>query len=241
MRVAVVPAVESLFLAGSVVELAAGARVEAVLVTPVEPVAPVREVVAVLEAVVPVAAVGFLAAAVVPVVPVALVVVGFEGLDIKVLVRRAVVPTLDFFSSSLALTLGLLRWLAVELVAVVGRVRVVDVVVGGLVGGLLKPPVAVRAEPAVPVAPVLDAGVVVVVPGLRTVPVVVPAGRRTVVVVVVLGLASPLALFAADVVVASGELGAGVSSLSVASIASLGTSDADSMAASAGASEGSSE
>lgn len=238
MRVAVpvVPAVESLFLTGSVVELVAGVRVEAVLVTPVVPVVPVRAAVAVLEAVVPVAVVGFLAAAA-PVVPAVLVVVGLAGLDISVLVRRDVVPMVDFFSSSLALILGRLRWLAVEDVAVVGRVRVVVVVVGGRVGGLLRPPV-VRV---VPVVPVLDA-VLVVVAGLRIVPVVVvPAGRLT--VVVVLGFASPLDLVA-DGVVASGEDGAGVSSLSVAASmeVSLGASDEDSTAeggSSAGTSEAS--
>lgn len=134
---------------------------------------------------------------------------GLEGLDRRVLVRREAVDVVDFFSSSLALTLGRLRWVEVE-VAVVGR-RVVVVVPGGRVGGLLRPPVAreVAEFPAV-----LDA--VVEVAGRRTVLVVVVPGRLVVVVVVEIlvgpldlgaGAASGLGSGAADT---SGEEGVGV-------------------------------
>ena len=64
------------------------------------------------------------------------------GLDRRVLVLLAAAEdVVAFFSSSLALTLGRLRWLEVAEVAVVGRRAVVDVDGGGLVGGLLRPPV----------------------------------------------------------------------------------------------------
>lgn len=163
-------------------------------------------------------AAGLRAAAVALVVPaVVLLSPGLAGLDMRVLVRREeVVETVDFFSSSLALTLGRLRWLEVE-VAVVGRRDVVVVV--GRVGGLLRAPVVreVVVGPAV-----LDA-MVEVVPGRRTVLVVVVPGRRVVVVVVEV-LASPLDFGAgasgaasgvgSGAAETSGEDGAGVSSFS---------------------------
>lgn len=179
----------------------------------------VLEVAVVLGAVEEVEVAGLRAAAAVPVVVLALLSPGLLGLDIKELVRLAVV-VVGFFSSSLALTLGRLRWLAADVEPVVGR-RVV-VVVGGRVGGLLRPP-EVREEAVVLVRDV----VVVAVPGRRVVVVVVP-GRLTVVVVV--GLVEPLdlGLAASGVDVASGEEGVGVDDLS--SSPSLGTSEADSAA-----------
>lgn len=219
MRVAVVvPAVESLFLAGSVVDVVPGVRV-VVLVAPVAPVLVPVLVVVVLGLIVLVPVVGLRAAAVALVVP-ALVLFspGLEGLDMRLLVRREVVDVVDFFSSSLALTLGRLRWVEVE-VAVVGR-RVVVVVPGGRVGGLVRPPVA-REVAVVPA--VLDA-VVEVVAGRRTVLVVVVPGRLVAVVVVeafvcpldlgagaASGTGSGVGSGAADT---SGEEGVGVSSFS---------------------------
>jgi hypothetical protein len=228
VRVVVVdPTVDRRFL-GSVAEaVVPGARVDAVLGTPV--VVPgfgagvARE--DVVAGVVLVA--GLRADAVVPAgVRVA---VGLAGLDMMLLVRRAAVAeAAGLRSSSLALTLGRLRWVEVVDVAVVGRRAAIVDVVGGRVGGLLRPPVA-RAVAVVPA--VLD-GVVVEVPGRRTVLVVVPAGRLTAEVVV--GLASPLALAAglgASDALASGDEGIGVASLS-----SFGTSEADSTAVSSGCS-----
>jgi hypothetical protein len=96
-----------------------------------------------------------------------------EGLDVRVLVRRAaVVGDLVFFSSSLALTLGRLRWVeVVDVEPVAGRRTALVVVVGGRVGGLLRPPAA-RAVVDDVVPGVLDA-VAVVVPGRRVAVVVV--------------------------------------------------------------------
>lgn len=103
----------------------------------------------------------------VPAAPVVPAVVFFSavlpGLDTRVLVLLAAVEVkVDFLSSSLALTLGRLRWLEVVDVEVVGRRAAVVVEVGGRVGGLLSPPVraaavapaAVRDEAVVPVAAV---------------------------------------------------------------------------------------
>lgn len=82
----------------------------------------------------------------------------------------------DLRSSSLALTLGRLRWVEVVEVAVAGRREVAVVVVGGRVGGLLNPPVvrapavepaAVRDEAAVPVAVVRRADAELVVARAR--------------------------------------------------------------------------
>jgi hypothetical protein len=162
-----VPTVESLFVA---VVAAAGARAAAAVRVAVVPAAGRVAVVEVdvLGVAVLVAAAGRLAEAVVVAV--------FPGLDMRVLVRRAVAAVAGFFSSSLALMLGRLRWLTCE-VAVVGR-RTVEVdVVGGRVGGLLSPPVA-RLDAVAAVA-VLEA-VVAVAPGRRAVAgtVVVP-GRLT--------------------------------------------------------------
>lgn len=117
----------------------------------------------------------------VPAVPVVPAVVLFSaarpGLDMSVLVLLAAVEVkVGFRSSSLALTLGRLRWLEVAEVAVVGRRVVVVVEVGGRVGGLLSPPVArapavapagVRDEAVVPVAAVRRAAAVVVVAPAR--------------------------------------------------------------------------
>lgn len=118
----------------------------------------------------------------VPAVPVVPAVVLFSavrpGLDMSVLVRLAAVDVrVDFLSSSLALTLGRLRWLEVVEVAVVGRrVVVVVEVVGGRVGGLLSPPVA-RALAVAPAA-VRDAEVVPVATVRRAVAVAVVALAR---------------------------------------------------------------
>lgn len=88
------------------------------------------------------------------------VVAGFPGLEAKVLVLLEAVEETDFFSSSLALTLGLLRCVAV-VEDDVGRRTVLVVDVGGRVGGLLSPPVVrVAAVGALAVD-------VVVVPGRR--------------------------------------------------------------------------
>lgn len=106
------------------------------------------------------------------------------GLESKVLLRRLVV---DFFSSSLALTLGRLRWLVV--VEAVPGLRAAVVVVdpaGGRVGGLVKPPVAL-----VPVVVPVGLVVVVVVAVRRAVAVVVVLPGRFAVVVV--AFAVPLA------------------------------------------------
>jgi hypothetical protein len=72
------------------------------------------------------------------VVPTVLLSAALPGLDTIELVLRAeeAVEVVDFLSSSLALILGRLRWLALE-VDVAGR-RTVEV--GGRVGGLLRPP-----------------------------------------------------------------------------------------------------
>jgi hypothetical protein len=108
------------------------------------------------------------------------------GLDMMELVLLDAVEVVDFFSSSLALTLGRLRWLEAEVAEVAVARRTVPGA-PGRVGGLLKPPGA-RVLDAV--LAVLE----VVVPGRRVV--VVPAGRFT------RGLESPFAL-----VEASGEVG----------------------------------
>jgi hypothetical protein len=72
------------------------------------------------------------------VVPTVLLSAVLPGLDTIELVLRAeeAVEVVDFLSSSLALILGRLRWLALE-VDVAGR-RTVEA--GGRVGGLLRPP-----------------------------------------------------------------------------------------------------
>lgn len=106
----------------------------------------------------------------------------FPGLPIIELVRREAVP---FFSSSLALTLGRLRWLDAEVAAVADR-RTVEA--GGRVGGLVSPPVA-RVVPVV-LGVVLEA-TEDVTPGRRVVAVAVVPGRLGAVVVV---FAEPLGL-----------------------------------------------
>lgn len=118
------------------------------------------------------------------------VVLVFDGLDSKVLVRRDEVEVVDFFSSSLALTLGRLRWL-VALELVVGRFNVL--LAAGRVSGLVVPAVAVRVV-AVPV--VLAPVVVVVVPGRRVAVVELVLRRFDAPVVAV--LAAGLALVAGE-------------------------------------------
>ena len=90
-------------------------------------------------------------------------VVDLPGLVVKVLVLLVVEVT-DFFSSSLALTLARLRCVAV-VEDDVGRRAVLVVEVGGRVGGLLSPPVVVRAAVFEALAVVVE--VVAVVPGRR--------------------------------------------------------------------------
>lgn len=125
------------------------------------------------------------------------------GLDVRVLVRLAVVA--GFLSSSLALTLGRLRW-EVAVPEEVGRrdAAVVVVVVGGRVGGLLKPAAPVRvAEEAVE-------------------GVALPAGRRAAVVAV-----APVALEVAAgrvvpaVLAVAGDFGEVVLGASVSAMAAV--------------------
>jgi hypothetical protein len=203
VRVVVVgaPAVESLFAA--VVVGAAAVRVAVVRVA--EDVAVVGLAVAVVRA------------PVVPMVEVRVVPMvrfsgaGFPGLLVMALVLLDAVEMVDFFSSSLALTLGRLRWLdTVE--EVVGR-RTVEVdVVGGRVGGLLRPPVARTDGVAVAV---FDAAVVAT-PGRRAVVAVVPVAGRLAKGV---ALASPFLLASADA--AAIGLGAAGCSEGTASTVSL--------------------
>ena len=142
--VAGAPAVERRFEAVDVVVLApvpvrvvvAEGRVEAVV-----PDIDVRD--PIVDVLVPVAFVELIGLRTVPVAPATVLLSAALGLDdVRVLVRLAAVEVrVGFLSSSLALTLGRLRWLEVVEVAVVGR-RAVVVVVGGRVGGLVSPPVA---------------------------------------------------------------------------------------------------
>lgn len=179
-----VPLTDNLFRASAVVGVTPG-RAAAVLVVVVgAPLKDVREVAVlgvVVVGVVPSRRVAvdeldearvLLSAAVLP------------GLETMELVRR--VDVVGFFSSSLALTLGRLLWLPMEL-AVVGR-RTVEVA-GGRVGGLLKPP---GARVLVAVLAVADEAT----PGRRVAVVEATPGRFTA------GLASPF-----DLVGASGEVG----------------------------------
>ena len=170
-----VPAVESLFRA-SVAVVPAG-RVAVLVAEEVVALGVVLIVVVRGDEVMVVA--GFRAAVAVPVVPSVLV---FPGLDTIELVLREVV---DLFSSSLALTLGRLRWLDAEVEAVADRRTVVG---GGRVGGLLKPPGA-RVLAVVPWA-VLEA-TEDVTPGRRAVEAVVDPGRFA---AVAAGLGVPFAL-----------------------------------------------
>lgn len=124
--------------------------------------------------------------------------VTLPGLDVRVLVLRVEVDeTVDFFSSSLALTLGRLRCVAV----VDGTVRR-TAVVGGRVGGLLRPPVA-RAVVVVPVADLVADGVAAVAVRRVAAAPVAAAGRLTAEGTV---LASPLARAAASGEVFGSEL-----------------------------------
>jgi hypothetical protein len=182
---AAVPAVDSLLAGAAVVVPAAVRVVVAGRVVAEPPRELLEERVEVREAVVPAAAAGTREEVVVPMVLFSAVLPGLE----RVLVRLAVVVGV-FLSSSLALMLGRLRWLAVvEEVVGLRRVDVAVVVeVGGRVGGLVRPPVG-RAVAVVPA--VLEA-VVAVAPGRRTeeavaVVVVVPA-RLAVAVAVALGV-----------------------------------------------------
>lgn len=184
-------------------------RTEVVLVVPVVPVVLAPVLVAVLGLVVLVLVAGFRTAEVAPVVPDVDLTAGLAGVDARVLVlREEAVDTVDFFSSSLALILGRLRWLELE-VAVVGRRVAVVEVVGGRVGGLVRPPVARE----VAVVPAVRDAVVEVAPGRRRVLVllVVPGLLAAAVVLVVEGLASMLDLAAGASGAASG-LGSGTGS-----------------------------
>jgi hypothetical protein len=189
------PRVESLFLGSAVVVEAAVVRVVEGRVVPVVVADAVVLAVVVLGLAVEVVEVAGLRRA---------GVVLLLGLEVRVLVLRDVVEeATDFFSSSLALTLGRLRWVEV----VVGTLRRRVVVVGGLVGGLLRPPVA--REDAVPdVAEARAAVVPVAARGRRVVVVAVPAGRL---VAAVAGLVSEV-LFAGASGEVAGSEGAGVDS-----------------------------
>jgi hypothetical protein len=171
----VAPEVESRFEAAVGVALARVAVVEDLAEAVVPAVEVLEPSVEGLVLVVPaVAVVGFRAVPVVPTeVRFSAVLPGLDDASVLVLLA-AVEERVDFLSSSLALTLGRLRWLEVVDVAVVGRraAAVVDET-GGRVGGLLSPPGA-RA-PAV--APAADRDDEVVVPAT--------AVRRAVVVVAV--------------------------------------------------------
>jgi len=156
-----VAAVERVAAAVRVAEVAVLPVLEAMVEVLGLAVAEVEEVVGRRAAAVVVAVVVFLSAVVRP------------GLDMMELVRRAAELSVGFFSSSLALTLGRLRWLAAEVVgAAVERRAAVVVVVGGRVGGLARPP-AVRVE-VVAVA-VLELVAEDAVPGRRVVVVEVVA------------------------------------------------------------------
>ena len=179
MRASVVPvaAVERVAAAVRVAEVAVLPVLEAMVEVLGLAVAEVEEVVGRRAAAVVVAVVVFLSAVVRP------------GLDMMELVRRAAELSVGFFSSSLALTLGRLRWLAAEVVgAAVERRAAVVVVVGGRVGGLARPP-AVRV--GVVAVAVLELVAEDAVPGRRVVVVEVVVentvvdGCASVVVVVV--------------------------------------------------------
>lgn len=164
------PETESLFRASVVDELAA-VRVAAVRVP--ETLEPPRDVREVVVRGVPVVVVD------VPSRRAAVVELALErgrrsaavlpGLDMMELVLLDAVEVVDFFSSSLALTLGRLLWLEAEVAEVAVERRTVPGA-PGRAGGLLKPP---GARVLVAVLAVLE----VVVPGRRAV--VVPAGRFT--------------------------------------------------------------
>jgi hypothetical protein len=171
--VGIVPAVESLLAAVPVVAVVVpGVRVVAGRVVEAPPRDVLEARVEVLEVVVELVAEPGTRDAAVPVVPSVLFSAVLPGLE-RMLVR---LETVAFFSSSLALMLGRLRWLAVVDAVPGRRVAVVEVAVpGGRVGGLVRPPVgrvvvveAVVLEAAVPaVAPGrrAEAAAVVVVPG----------------------------------------------------------------------------
>lgn len=131
------------------------------------------------------------------------------GLDMIELVLRAeALEVVDFLSSSLALILSLLLWLAVE-VDEVAVLRTVEV--GGRVGGLLKP-VAVRVLAAVGLV------AVDVEPGRRVALVAEAApGRFTT------GFLSPFSLAGV-----SGEAGVAACGLSGSAWASVGEATASS-------------
>jgi Fe2+ transport system protein FeoA len=128
------PEVESRLLAVGVVPAVRVAVVrvaEAVGVAAVRLAVAVRGVVAVVDG-------GLRAAVVEPAVPTVRLSAVLAGLDMMELVLRAdaTEEVVDFLSSSLALMLGRLRWLDMD-VAVGGR-RMVEA--AGRVGGLLRPP-----------------------------------------------------------------------------------------------------
>ena len=118
--------------------------------------------------------------AVVAAVLLSAVLLGLEAAKLVLLVAVEDSPALR--SSSLALTLGRLRWVDVD-VAVVGRLAAapapVVVEAGGRVGGLLRPPAA-RVLALLPAAALLDAAVPAVAPARRAavVPVAAVAAVR---------------------------------------------------------------
>lgn len=185
------------------------------------------------DAVEPEAVTGLRAAAVLVAPGVVFLSVVLPGLDMMELVLLAAAEVMvDFRSSSLALTLGLLRWLETEPV-VVRRVAVVEVV-GGRVGGLLRPPLT-RAAVPVPVEVPLEAFVAAVAEPRRraaAAAVVVVAPARFAAAV---GLAVPLVLtgvrlVSGPVFLAVGDCSTGVASASsatgwVSSIVEAGSSD----------------
>lgn len=163
------PAADSRFLASTVAE-EAGVRVVVCLVEELEKFVAVRDVAVVLGLTELVDDVmGLLAPVVLLDVPTTFFSAALLGLETTALVLLGTVDVGGFLSSSLALTLGRLRWADEAEVEVVGRRVAVVAEVGGLVGGLLSPPVA-RVPVATAAALLLAAvlGVVVeVLPGLR--------------------------------------------------------------------------
>ena len=141
------PEVESRLLA---VGVAPVVRVAVVRVAEALGVAAVRLVVVLVRGAAVVVDAGRRVAVVEPVAPTVLFSAVLAGLDAIELVLRAeaMEEVVDFLSSSLALMLGRLRWLDIE-VAVGGR-RTVEP--GGRVGGLLRPPGARVLEAVVGLA-----------------------------------------------------------------------------------------
>lgn len=226
VRAAVVPTVERRFL-GSEAEVAEGvARVEVDLARPPAAAVPVAVLVVVVLGAVEVAVAGLRAVVDEAVALVAVLLArGLEAVEAMLLVRREVALAVGFFSSSLALTLGRLRWLVTDDVepGAARRAAVVDVV-GGRVGGLLRPPAA--RDEAVELAAVREAVVEVAAAGRRAV-VVVGAPGRLAAVADVADRTVPFVLEG----VAGADGVSGVAGAAAAAGSSLGTSELSAAAA----------